>query len=104
MLFTDVIDRTASEALVAHAATLRPRHLPLAVTLRDPALEALAAGAAGRPRPVRSSGRRRRSCSARATRPWSRCGPWHHGAGRPAVGRRGGGGHRYHQLKRRGLL
>jgi len=39
VLFTDVIDRTASEALVAHAATLRPRHLPLAVTLRDPALE-----------------------------------------------------------------
>ncbi|MDQ3137184.1 MAG: DUF58 domain-containing protein, partial [Gemmatimonadota bacterium] len=33
VLFTDVIDRTASEALVAHAATLRPRHLPLAVTL-----------------------------------------------------------------------
>ncbi len=42
VLFTDVIDRTASDALVAHAATLRPRHLPLAVTLRDPALEALA--------------------------------------------------------------
>ena len=43
VLFTDVIDRTASEALVAQAATLRPRHLPLAVTLRDPAMEALAA-------------------------------------------------------------
>ena len=43
VLFTDVIDRTASDALVAHAATLRPRHLPLAVTLRDPAIEALAA-------------------------------------------------------------
>lgn len=42
VLFTDVIDRTASDALVAHAASLRPRHLPLAVTLRDPALEALA--------------------------------------------------------------
>jgi uncharacterized protein (DUF58 family) len=42
VLFTDVIDRTASEALVAHAATLRPRHLPFAVTLRDPAMEALA--------------------------------------------------------------
>jgi len=42
VLFTDVIDRTASDALVAQAATLRPRHLPLAVTLRDPALEALA--------------------------------------------------------------
>ncbi len=44
VLFTDVIDRTASDALVAHAATLRPRHLPLAVTLRDPSLEALAVG------------------------------------------------------------
>nr|MBA2460101.1 DUF58 domain-containing protein [Gemmatimonadales bacterium] len=42
VLFTDVVDRTASDALVAHTATLRPRHLPLAVTLRDPALEALA--------------------------------------------------------------
>ena len=41
VLFTDVIDRTASEALVAHAATLRPRHLPLAVALRDTALEAI---------------------------------------------------------------
>ncbi len=42
VLFTDVVDRTASDALVAHTGTLRPRHLPLAVTLRDPALEALA--------------------------------------------------------------
>jgi uncharacterized protein (DUF58 family) len=42
VLFTDVVDRTASDALVAHTATLRPRHLPLAVTLRDPALEAVA--------------------------------------------------------------
>jgi len=47
VLFTDVIDRTASDALVAHAATLRPRHLPLAVTLRDPALEALAVARPG---------------------------------------------------------
>ncbi|HET8622459.1 MAG TPA: DUF58 domain-containing protein, partial [Gemmatimonadales bacterium] len=39
VFFTDVIDRTASGALLAHAATLRPRHLPLAVALRDPALE-----------------------------------------------------------------
>jgi uncharacterized protein (DUF58 family) len=42
VLFTDVIDRTASEALVAQIGTLRPRHLPLAVTLRDPTLERLA--------------------------------------------------------------
>ncbi len=43
VFFTDVIDRTASSALVVQAAALRPRHLPLAVTLRDPALERLAA-------------------------------------------------------------
>ncbi|MFN8651367.1 MAG: DUF58 domain-containing protein [Gemmatimonadales bacterium] len=41
VLFTDVIDRTASEALVAQVGTLRPRHLPLAVALRDPSLERL---------------------------------------------------------------
>jgi uncharacterized protein (DUF58 family) len=39
VLFTDVIDRSASEALLANAASLRPRHLPLAVTLRNPELE-----------------------------------------------------------------
>ena len=39
VFFTDVIDRTASESLVVHTGTLRPRHLPVAVTLRDPALE-----------------------------------------------------------------
>jgi uncharacterized protein (DUF58 family) len=43
VLFTDVVDRTASEALVAQTGTLRPRHLPLAVTLRDAALDHLAA-------------------------------------------------------------
>lgn len=42
VIFTDVIDRTASDALVAMAGTLRPRHLPLAVTLRDPMLERIA--------------------------------------------------------------
>ncbi len=42
VLFTDLIDRTASDALLAQAASLRPRHLPLAVTLRDPGLERLA--------------------------------------------------------------
>ncbi|MGH7523846.1 MAG: DUF58 domain-containing protein [Gemmatimonadales bacterium] len=42
VLFTDVIDTTASDALVTQAGSLRPRHLPLAVTLRDPALERLA--------------------------------------------------------------
>jgi uncharacterized protein (DUF58 family) len=42
VLFTDVIDPAASAALVAQTASLRPRHLPVAVTLRDPALERLA--------------------------------------------------------------
>ncbi|HKW41248.1 MAG TPA: DUF58 domain-containing protein [Gemmatimonadales bacterium] len=43
VLFTDVIDRFASEALVANIASLRPRHLPLAVTLKNPELERAAA-------------------------------------------------------------
>lgn len=42
VVFTDLIDRTASEALIAHTVSLRTRHLPLAVVLRDPALERLA--------------------------------------------------------------
>lgn len=42
VLFTDVIDRFASDALVANVATLRPRHLPLAVTLRSPELDGVA--------------------------------------------------------------
>lgn len=42
VICTDIIDRTASEAILLHTASLRPRHLPLAVTLRDPALERLA--------------------------------------------------------------
>jgi uncharacterized protein (DUF58 family) len=44
VLFTDVIDRQASATLVAQTATLRPRHLPVAVTLRDPSLERVAVG------------------------------------------------------------
>ncbi|MGH7752028.1 MAG: DUF58 domain-containing protein, partial [Gemmatimonadales bacterium] len=44
VLFTDVIDRLASEALVANAASLRPRHLPLVVTLRHPELDLVATG------------------------------------------------------------
>jgi uncharacterized protein (DUF58 family) len=43
VLFTDVIDRFASEALVANVASLRPRHLPLAVTLKNPEVERVAA-------------------------------------------------------------
>jgi uncharacterized protein (DUF58 family) len=50
VLFTDVIDRFASDALVANVATLRPRHLPLAVTLRNPELDAAAAQRPATPR------------------------------------------------------
>ncbi|MEO7962745.1 MAG: DUF58 domain-containing protein [Gemmatimonadaceae bacterium] len=42
VIFTDVIDRTASESLVAQVGSLRPRHLPLTVALRDPSLDLLA--------------------------------------------------------------
>jgi uncharacterized protein (DUF58 family) len=42
IVFTDVIDRFASESFVAQVGRLRPRHLPVAVTLRDVALERLA--------------------------------------------------------------
>ena len=42
VVFTDVIDRTASDALVSHVGSLRPRHLPLAVALRNPELDRLA--------------------------------------------------------------
>ena len=42
VVFTDVIDRFASDALVANVASLRPRHLPLAVTLRNPDLDRMA--------------------------------------------------------------
>lgn len=42
VFFTDVIDRLASEALVAHVGSLRPRHLPLVVTLRNPDLDRIA--------------------------------------------------------------
>jgi len=47
VVFTDVIDRTASEAMLSQSGALRPRHLPLAVTLRDPAMERLAVGRPG---------------------------------------------------------
>jgi len=50
VLFTDVIDRFASDALVANVATLRPRHLPLAVTLRNPELDAAATRRPATPR------------------------------------------------------
>ena len=42
IFFTDVIDRSASEVLLVHVGSLRRRHLPLVVTLRDPELERVA--------------------------------------------------------------
>lgn len=42
VFFTDVIDRLASEALVANVGALRRRHLPLVVTLRNPDLDSIA--------------------------------------------------------------
>jgi len=39
VLFTDLIDSAASEALLAGVASLRPMHLPLLVTIRDESLE-----------------------------------------------------------------
>jgi uncharacterized protein (DUF58 family) len=104
VLFTDVIDRTASDALVAHAATLRPRHLPLAVTLRNPVLEALASG-----RPQTADAAFQRAAAEELL-----------GAREAALAEMRGRGvmvldvmpaaasaavvERYHQLKRRGLL
>jgi uncharacterized protein (DUF58 family) len=104
VLFTDVIDRTASEALVAHAATLRPRHLPLAVTLRDPALEALAAarpaaaaGAFERAAAEELLGAREAALAEMRGRGVMVLDVVPAGAGEAVVAR-------YHQLKRRGLL
>jgi uncharacterized protein (DUF58 family) len=104
VLFTDVIDRTASEALVAHAATLRPRHLPLAVTLRDPALEALAlarpdtsADAFERAAAEELLGAREAALAEMRGRGVMVLDVPPAGAGEAVVAR-------YHQLKRRGLL
>lgn len=38
-IFTDVVDRDQAAALIAQCALLRRRHLPLVVTVRDPAVE-----------------------------------------------------------------
>lgn len=42
VLFTDVVDVDTSDPLLTHLAAARRRHMPLAVTLRNPELEALA--------------------------------------------------------------
>ena len=105
VLFTDVIDRTASEALVAHAATLRPAASAAGRHAARSGAGGAGVGAAGRRRPRPSSARPPRSCSARARRRWPRCAAAGvmvldvppAGAGEAVVAR-------YHQLKRRGLL
>ena len=104
VLFTDVIDRTASEALVAHAATLRPRHLPLAVTLRDPALEALAAA-----RPASTAAAFERAAAEELLGARDAALAEMRGRGVmvldvPPAGAGAAVVTRYHQLKRRGLL
>lgn len=104
VLFTDVIDRTASDALVAHAAGLRPRHLPLAVTLRDPALEALATA-----RPAGSTDAFQRAAAEEllGAREAALAEMRAHGVMVLDVAPAGAGSavvERYHQLKRRGLL
>jgi uncharacterized protein (DUF58 family) len=42
VVFTDAVDRLASEALVSNVASLSPRHLPLVVTLRNVTLDRVA--------------------------------------------------------------
>jgi uncharacterized protein (DUF58 family) len=49
VIFTDVIDARASDALVGQAVGLRPRHVPVAVTMRDPAIELAATARATTP-------------------------------------------------------
>lgn len=43
VMFTDIIDPKASQALVAHLGRAAERHLPIAVAIRNPELEATAA-------------------------------------------------------------
>jgi len=43
VIFTDIIDAAASSALVAHLGRAAERHLPIAVAIRNPDLEAAAA-------------------------------------------------------------
>ena len=42
VVFTDLVDTEASQRMLAHVAALRPRHLPLLITLRDSELERVA--------------------------------------------------------------
>lgn len=42
VVFTDVLDSDQARSLIAQCARIRKRHLPLVVTVRDPALDAVA--------------------------------------------------------------
>jgi uncharacterized protein (DUF58 family) len=104
VFFTDVIDRTASEALVAHMATLKPRHVPLAVTLRDPALERLAGS---RPDSERAAFERAAAEELLLAREEALIEMRRRGILVLDVAPAGAAGavvERYHQLKRRGVL
>ncbi len=41
-IFTDIVDRDQAAALIQQCALLRRRHLPLVITVRDPAVEDIA--------------------------------------------------------------
>ncbi|HEX4578556.1 MAG TPA: VWA domain-containing protein, partial [Candidatus Dormibacteraeota bacterium] len=41
-IFTDIVDRDQAAALIEQCALLRRRHLPLVITVRDPAVEDIA--------------------------------------------------------------
>ena len=49
ILFCDVIDGSVSRALVSSLSRIGRAHLPLAIAIRNPALEAAATGEAGKP-------------------------------------------------------
>ena len=55
ILFCDVIDRSVSRALVSSLSRIGRAHLPLAIAIRNPALEAAATGEAGKAEDVRKS-------------------------------------------------
>ncbi len=104
VLFTDVIDRTASDALVAHAATLRPRHLPLAVTLRDPALEAMASARPATPGQAFERAAAEELLTAREAALAEMRGRGVMVLDVPPASASAAVVERYHQLKRRGML
>ncbi|HEX5385151.1 MAG TPA: DUF58 domain-containing protein [Gemmatimonadales bacterium] len=104
VLFTDVIDRSASAALVTQAATLRPRHVPVAVTLRDAALERTAAA-----RPAATAAAFERAAAEELLLAREEALAEMRGRGLivldvPAAGAADAVVERYHQLKRRAVI